>query len=217
MTCLAPSEITLIVIAKQPRPGFSKTRLTPPLAPRQAAALAEAALGDTIAAARSSLAGRRVIALDGAPGTWMSDDFELVAQGEGGLEDRLASAFETVAAPALLIGMDTPQLTPGTIDRALGVLGRGDVDAVLGPAPDGGYWSIGLRRPNRSVFANVPMSSPRTAAIQRERLDELGLRTVELESIRDFDTIDDARAVAGLCRGSRFARAFEALAWPTPA
>ncbi len=213
MTRLDPSEICLIVIAKQPRPGFSKTRLTPPLSPPEAATLAEAALADTLASARASAAGRRVVALAGEPGAWLPDGFELVAQASGGLDARLAAAFEAVGGPALLIGMDTPQLTTHDINAAIGELAGDGVDAVLGPAPDGGYWAVGLRVANRRAFAGVPMSSSQTAAAQRRRLDELGLRVAELQTVRDFDTIDDARAVAGLCRGSRFARAFEALAW----
>jgi rSAM/selenodomain-associated transferase 1 len=217
MIQLDASEFCLIVIAKQPRPGFSKTRLTPPLSPPEAAALAEAALADTLASARRSIAGRRLLALAGEPGAWLPDGFELVAQADGGLDARLAAAFESAGGPALLIGMDTPQLTTADIDEAIEELARDGVDAVLGPAPDGGYWAIGLRAPVSDAFAGVPMSSGRTAAEQRKRLDSLGLSVAELQMVRDFDTIDDARAVAGLCGGSRFARAFEALAWPRPA
>ena len=109
---------TVIVIAKAPVPGRVKTRLTPPLSPTQAAALARAALEDTLAAvAAARLAGRRVVALDGDPDGWLPDGFELVAQRGGGLAQRLARAFEDVGGPALLIGMDTPQITPGPARR----------------------------------------------------------------------------------------------------
>jgi glycosyltransferase A (GT-A) superfamily protein (DUF2064 family) len=81
------------------------------------------------------------------------------------------------------------------------------VDCVLGGAPDGGFWAIGLKRPLRAVFEGVPMSSPHTLSSQRERLRRLGLRTRELPMLRDIDDIDDAHAVAALRPASRFARA----------
>ncbi len=107
---IEPAEIALIVIAKEPVAGRSKTRLCPPLEPEQAAALAAAALADTLAAVAQTPARARILALDGNPGEWLPDGFEIVSQGGGGLDARLATAFETSAGPALLVGMDTPQL-----------------------------------------------------------------------------------------------------------
>jgi glycosyltransferase A (GT-A) superfamily protein (DUF2064 family) len=78
---------------------------------------------------------------------------------------------------------------------------------VLGRAPDGGYWAIGLRRPDERVFEGVPMSADDTGAVQRARLDELGLVVEELEHLRDVDTIEDASVVAAERPESRFARA----------
>jgi glycosyltransferase A (GT-A) superfamily protein (DUF2064 family) len=91
--------------------------------------------------------------------------------------------------------------------RAARALRRSRTDAVLGPAPDGGYWTIGLRDPDPSVFEGVPMSSDRTCAAQRRRLAELGVRVATLPWMRDVDTIDDAHAVARACPGSAFAAA----------
>jgi glycosyltransferase A (GT-A) superfamily protein (DUF2064 family) len=82
---------------------------------------------------------------------------------------------------------------------------------VLGPAADGGYWAIGLRRARAEVFAGIEMSSPRTAELQRARLRALGVRFAELEPLRDFDTFDDARAVAELCPTTEFARELATL------
>jgi uncharacterized protein len=207
----APRAVALIVIAKEPRAGRSKTRLCPPLEPGEAAALAEAALADTLEAVRAAPACRRVLALDGRPGRWLPPGFQVVPQIEGGLDARIAAAFDAVGGPALLVGMDTPQLTAGVLEGAASELMREGVDAVLGPAEDGGYWSLGLRRPRAEVFAGVPMSSPITAIAQRRRLRELGFRWSELEQMRDVDEIDDARAVADLCPDSAFARAYAAL------
>ena len=210
---MTPSDPALIVIAKEPLPGRVKTRLTPPLAAEEAAALAEAALADTLDAVARAAASERVLALDGAPGPWLPDGFEVIEQARGGLADRLAAAFAYVAGPALLVGMDTPQLTAAAIDRSSAALMDAGVDAVLGPADDGGYWAIGLRRAVPGAFTGVPMSSADTCARQRERLDELGLRVAELEPMQDVDTIDDAREVASLCPSRRFGALFRSLRW----
>jgi glycosyltransferase A (GT-A) superfamily protein (DUF2064 family) len=101
--------------------------------------------------------------------------------------------------------MDTPQLRPGMLHAATLALAEDGRDAVLGPAADGGYWAIGLRRPRSEVFEAVPMSTPWTARAQRLRLRLLGLRWAELPSLRDIDLFEDAREAAVRCPGSRFA------------
>jgi rSAM/selenodomain-associated transferase 1 len=203
------SRPALVVLAKAPRAGRSKTRLCPPLAPAEAAELAAAALQDTLEAVRSVADARAVIVLDGSPGPWIPPGFdgEIAAQSGGGLGDRLAGAFATAGGPALVVAMDTPQLTAPILGRALDALVATDVDAVLGPASDGGYWAIGLRAADERVFTGVPMSTPQTAAYQRARLRDLGLRVAELEELRDVDTIEDAIAVADEAPHTRFAAA----------
>ena len=197
----------LVVIAKAPAPGRSKTRLTPPCTPGEAALLAGAALHDTLEAVAATPAARRVCVLDGEPGAWLPPGIEVIAQRGGGLDERLAHAFGDVGEPALLIGMDTPQVTPALLDAAGEDLQRPDVDAVLGEAPDGGYWAIGLREADPALLRGVPMSTPSTCACQRARLNAHGLRVGELAPLRDVDDIADARAVARLAPHGRFARA----------
>ncbi len=218
MSAGEPPATALIVIAKAPVPGRSKTRLCPPCTPLQAAELAEAALSDTLAAV-AAVPGerRRLLVLEGSPGDWVPDGFEVHPQRSGGLDIRLAGAFGAAGAPAFLVGMDTPQLEPRHVERGIGELERPGVDAVLGRAPDGGFWAIGLRRPDERVFEGVPMSSAATGAAQRRRLDDLGLGVTELEALRDVDTIADAHAVAADRLGSRFARALAAMGLTTGA
>lgn len=197
----------LLVLAKAPAPGRVKTRLSPPCTPAQAARLAQAALEDTLAAASAARrAQRRVLVLDGEPGPWLPPGFRVLPQRAGDLGARLAGAFADAGAPALLVGMDTPQLTPERLDEGLEALSDShDADAVLGLAPDGGYWAIGLRRADPEVFAGVPWSTAETGAAQAARLDALGLRTAPLPPLRDVDTVADAHAVAAEAPGSRFA------------
>ena len=198
-----------MVIAKAPVAGRVKTRLCPPCSPSEAAGLAAAALADTLSAASASRATRRVLVLDGDAGDWVPPSFDVVPQRGSGLAERLTAAFADVGGPSLLIGMDTPQVTPALLDAGLAALDHSD--AVLGLARDGGYWAIGLRRPDAAVFRDVPMSAPDTGAVQRARLASLRLRTATLPPLRDVDTIADARAVAEVARGGRFARALATL------
>jgi len=206
------NQVALLVIAKAPLPGRAKTRLCPPCSPRQAAGLAEAALLDTLDVVERTPAVRKVLVFDGDAGRWRRRGFELLAQRGGGLEERLASAFEDVGGPALLVGMDTPQLTSELLLDGIDALTSGNCDAVLGPALDGGYWSIGLTRASRDVFTGVPMSVATTLDEQRSQLDRLGFRVHEQPPLRDVDTIEDARAVAHEAPWSRFASAVAAVA-----
>jgi uncharacterized protein len=207
-------EVALVVIAKAPAPGRSKTRLCPPCTPEQAAALAEASLRDTIAALAAAPARRRIVALEGAPDGWLRSGFEVHRQRGNGLAERLGDALVAAGGPALVVGMDTPQVSAPLLRQAAGRLTAPGVDAVLGPALDGGYWTIGLRRPDQSVFTGVPMSRADTFATQRRRLDSLGLRTALLPPLRDVDTIEDAAAVARSSPNTEFAAALRLL---TPA
>ncbi|QNP68095.1 DUF2064 domain-containing protein [Streptomyces roseirectus] len=205
------SRPTLLVIAKEPVPGRVKTRLTPPYTPREAAALAEASLTDTLHTLLGVPARRRVLVLAGAPGPWLPPGYDVVPQCPGGLDERIAAAFEQCAdGPALLVGMDTPQLSPAHL-APVGVTGH---DAWLGLAADGGFWALGLADPARTgaLVRGVPMSTDRTGAAQHRRLVEAGLTVAELPVLRDIDTAGDAVSVAARCpSGSRFATLLASL------
>jgi glycosyltransferase A (GT-A) superfamily protein (DUF2064 family) len=202
---------TLLVIAKEPVPGRVKTRLTPPYSPREAAALAEAALTDTLEAALAVPAYRRVLVLDGAPGPWLPAGFEVAPQAAGGLDERLAAAFGACRGPAVLIGMDTPQVTPELLRPAMDPFAWRDCSAWFGPATDGGFWALGLAAPDPELLRGVPMSQPYTGREQRARLTAAGLTVRDLPVLRDVDTAADAEAVAAEAPGTRFARAVAQL------
>jgi rSAM/selenodomain-associated transferase 1 len=206
--------VALIVLAKAPEPGRSKTRLSPPCTPEQAAELAAAALVDTLAAADAAATGRRVVALDGDRAGPVPAGWEVIAQRGRGLDERIAHAFEDVGGPALLVGMDTPQVGPALLSASAWALLERGVDAVLGPAIDGGYWAIGMREPGPAAVVGVPMSSATTGAAQLARLGALGLRVRTLPVQRDVDTIADARAVAAAAPRTRFAATLAAMPLP---
>ncbi len=211
MIASSPLAVTAIVLAKWPRAGLVKTRLCPPLEPSEAATLAAAALADTFDAVAGADVARRVAVLDGAPEGWSRHGFETLPQRGDGLAERLAAAFADVGGPAVLVGMDTPQLTTTAIEDAATRLVADGIDAVLGRAVDGGYWLVGLREPDERVFSGVPMSRPDTGAEQLARLRDLGQRVSLLGTHRDVDDISEAIAVAMEAPTTRFAHTLDVI------
>jgi len=201
--------VHLLILAKEPLPGRAKTRLAPRFGPEGSARLAAAALADTLDTAAACRADRVVVAFDGRPDGIVPAGVDVIPQVAGDLGDRLAAAWEAAGAPGLQIGMDTPHLGPAVLDDAYDRLRDPSVDAVLGPAADGGWWAIGFRTRPRSfaeVFAGIPASTPDTGARQLARLRELGLRTELLATHRDVDEPDDVAEAARVAPASRFGR-----------
>jgi glycosyltransferase A (GT-A) superfamily protein (DUF2064 family) len=116
-------------------------------------------------------------------------------------------AFRGAALPALLVGMDTPQLTSGLLESAVERLLT--ADAVLGLAEDGGWWGLGLQQPDARLLLGVLPSRDDTGRSQRARLVEAGLSLHDLPVLRDVDTLDDALAVRRLCEHGQFAAALD--------
>jgi rSAM/selenodomain-associated transferase 1 len=211
----------VLVLAKEPVPGRVKTRLTPEFSPDEAAALARAALEDTLDAvatavqqlAHGALIVESVLVLDGS-----ADDlrlplgFRVRPQGAGELDRRLAHAFAGADdpyrdCPTVLIGMDTPQVSPEVLTEAVAsLLMPSGPDACLGLASDGGWWLLGLRRPDPTLLLGLPMSTSTTGAATAARLRAADLTVSDLPVLCDIDTADDADLVAAQIPGSRFAR-----------
>ncbi|MFC5180661.1 TIGR04282 family arsenosugar biosynthesis glycosyltransferase [Actinomadura harenae] len=209
-----PDDVDLIVIAKEPVPGRVKTRLTPPFTPHQAAALAEAALKDTLACVAATPAVRRVLALAGSPGPWLPDGFDVIPQRGDGLDERLANAFDDAhrGRPLLLVGMDTPQLTSTLLATAAAALTSHD--AAFGRAADGGFWLLGLRTPDATLLRGVPMSRPDTGHFQLCRLAEAALTVAHLPELTDVDTHKEAAQVAAQAPTTHFATTYRTLTTP---
>jgi uncharacterized protein len=217
MTCL-------LVVAKAPVAGQAKTRLGAVLGARQAARVAAAALLDTLDAVLAVPDAVPVVALTGdlrfaERGAELAEALAgcvVIPQRGKDLADRLANAHADVAKafprrPVLQIGMDTPQLTGELLVKSIQALRLPGVDAVLGPAVDGGWWGLGLRRPVHAMALRlVPMSQADTGKRTLAALRRAGLRVGLLPELSDVDTMADAMRVAATVPFGRFAEAVRA-------
>lgn len=206
-----------LVVAKAPVPGAVKTRLGSVVGMREAAEVAAAALMDTLVACGDAFGAERChLALAGDLGQAVgAPEIEGQLRGWtvfGQVGDtfarRLAAAHAEVGrrtgAGTVQLGMDTPQVTGPHLAAVAAALEAHP--AVLGPARDGGWWVLALRRPaHAGALTAVPTSTVETAALTRRALRRRGLDVGTAGRMRDVDTVDDARAVAGQAPRSRFA------------
>lgn len=127
-------------------------------------------------------------------------DLPRIPQGQGDLGQRMARAMGRVPrAPVCLIGSDIPGVTRAHISRAFALLGGHD--AAFGPAHDGGYWLVGLRRgglAHESMFDGVRWSSAHALFDSRAALK--GWRIAEVDTLRDVDTAADLAFADDLAR-----------------
>jgi len=211
--------VTLLVVAKAPEPGRAKTRLAASVGDRVAAEIAAAALLDTLDAVAAAPVAARVVALTGdldaaACGAEIRrrlEYFRVIPQRGDGFADRLANAHADARSaagerPVLQIGMDTPQVTGELLAGCARRLLQGQ--AVLGLACDGGWWVLGLQTPaTAECLRGVPMSQSDTGELTLKALRDNGTEVTSLETLTDFDVIDDIAAVRDACDpASRFAR-----------
>ncbi|MFY9806157.1 MAG: DUF2064 domain-containing protein [Pseudonocardiaceae bacterium] len=215
----------MLVLAKAPVPGKVKTRLCPPASPVQAARIAAAAFLDTLDAVLAvpdvtpvvALTGTLADAVDAEALTERLRATTVVPQRGTTLGQRIAAAYADTAAvvghrPVLQIGMDTPQVAAKLLSHCLDLLDGDGVDAALGTATDGGWWILGVQRPELAdLIADIPTSLPDTGQRTLAALRASGCRVDELPELSDVDTWEDAVAVAADVPGGRFAAAVAAV------
>jgi uncharacterized protein len=192
-----------IVIAKAPRPGLCKTRLEPLLGADGCAALQAELIRR--AAAWAAAVGTPYIAFTPADAREEIDalapeETRLIEQSGGDLGERLAAATAFVldehGGPVVLIGVDTPQISPEVGRQAIEDL-RCGVDVTFGPAADGGYYLVGLNEPHPEVF-DLPTEKwggPEVFELSLAAAHEAGLQLAMLRAERDLDDEEDARAL----------------------
>jgi rSAM/selenodomain-associated transferase 1 len=192
------STAAVAIICKTPRPGHSKTRLSPPLAPEECAGVSACFIQDlstTIAGVAGD--GRAVgYAVYTPAGTeaelraLLPGGFGLVLQGGGDLGARLDKGIRDLItaghAGAILINSDSPTLPRAILDAAVDAVLGGD-RLVISPALDGGYTLIGLSKPHPHLFADIPWSTGVVYELTLKRAREINLPVITLDGWYDVD------------------------------
>ncbi len=126
-------------------------------------------------------------------GKWLGRKFLLANQEGELLGERMLSAFMKVfshgAEKAIIIGTDIPDLTGGIVEEAIAKLDQHDV--VIGPAKDGGYYLLGMKKIHASLFERIEYGTSSVLSQTVDRIDELGLSYCLLRELRDIDTEED--------------------------
>jgi rSAM/selenodomain-associated transferase 1 len=211
-TGILPGACALAMMIKAPRPGASKTRLTPPLTPREAAAISTCFLRDTTeniaqttraCGPQMPAAGIAVytpVGMEDAFAGLLPEGFCMVAQRGEPFGERLFHAVEDLLAlgygSVCLIDSDSPTLPAESLRLAVGALASPGDRVVLGPSEDGGYYLIGLKHAHRRLFEDIDWSTDKVTPQTLERARELGLEVVELPTWYD---VDDAATLRMLC------------------
>jgi len=188
----------VIVMVKAPVPGTVKTRLVPPLTADSAAALAAAFVQDAVRNAR--LIADVLIAYSPADGnllleSLLPDGLYWTAQRGDDLGKRMGAAMADAAgsgfSPLVVIGTDSPTLSPACIAEAIQTLQSGIADVVFGPTEDGGYYLVGARQPQPGLFGGVAWSTEAALTQTAANAARLNLRCHLLPAWHDVDTGED--------------------------
>ena len=187
----------LAVMAKAPRPGKVKTRLSPPLTPAQTAALNICFLKDTtenIAAVVHRATGLVCYTPVGDEAAFegiLPDTFALIPQRGDAFGERLLAAAQDILAcgfaSVCLIDSDSPTVPHAAFQQAVDELAKPGDRIVLGPSHDGGYYLIGLKQPHAEPFARISWSTAAVADETRQRCREASLELIELPLWYDVD------------------------------
>lgn len=192
------ASVAVAIICKTPRPGHSKTRLSPPLRPEECAGISACFIQDLSSTIASITGGGRAegYAVYTPAGTeaelraLLPPGFGLVAQGGGDLGARLDKGIRDLIdaghAGAILINSDSPTLPRAILDAAVHAVLSGD-HVVLSPALDGGYTLIGLSRPHPHLFTDIPWSTDAVYELTLQRAWEINLPVVALDCWYDVD------------------------------
>lgn len=210
----------LFVFTRYPVPGKTKTRLIPALGAEIAAHLQAAMTTHVLAAAQAMSTARGCgieVRFEGGDKDAMSVRFgsapRYEPQGEGDLGERMErcfrEAFTRGAEAAVIVGADVPGIEAATLALAFDALREADV--TLGPAADGGYYLVGLRRPVPELFRNIAWGTGSVRQQTLDATDRLGLRVVQLATLDDVDRPEDLRVLALAWGERRLSAALEQI------
>ncbi len=185
----------VVLLAKAPVEGRCKTRLIPELGVKKATEIYKKILDKTINNLLK-IEDKDVIVFYSPPGYrgyfYCLTKKSFLQRGDG-LGERMFNAFQRVFAcgyeMAVLIGSDIPGLDCRVIEDAFNKLEHSDV--VFGPTTDGGYYLIGLKRPCKGLFADIPWSSKDTLRQSIKKAEGMGLKVSFTIELSDLDTVED--------------------------
>jgi hypothetical protein len=191
--------VAVAIMAKAPMAGEVKTRLCPPLSLADAAELYRRFLLDKVEQVGALRTASLAIAYTPAEARAFFEEvapgFVLVPQRGADLGDRLANSLSELLDKghrgALAIDSDTPTLPLGFLQQALDLVVTPEIDVVLGPTEDGGYYLIGLRTVHPELFEGMAWSTSQVLPETLRRADATGLRVACLPPWYDIDTPDD--------------------------
>jgi hypothetical protein len=190
-----------VLMAKVPLAGRVKTRLLSCLEPEAAASLYACFLLDMVGCLESALPGLTRVAYTPPGradelGRLLPADIPTLAQRGSHLGERLHNLFVQLLEDegleeVIALNSDSPTLPASLVEEALDELRKPSVDGVLGPAEDGGYYLIGLKKPCKHIFSDIPWSSSWVLAATLERIEESRLNFTILKSWFDVDDRED--------------------------
>jgi rSAM/selenodomain-associated transferase 1 len=188
----------MVLMAKQPAAGKTKTRLMPAVSAEQAAMLYTCFLQDKIDQMRQVRNVQLAIAYYPSSAhsyfAQLTPDFVLIEQTGDDLPARLKQVTHTVFERnydcLVLIDGDTVTLPPDYLQQALDRLHEPGIDVTLGPCEDGGYYAIGMNAPHLSLF-DVQMSTPDVTTDTLKQVQNAGLEVSILPEWWDVDTQAD--------------------------
>lgn len=190
----------LVVFARAPRPGKVKTRLALAIGHDAAAKVYSALLTRALELAAASrfralyLFAADRSELDYFSGRLDQSRWQVRLQCEGDIGQRMGHASERVLSKhefLVITGSDVADATLTDLNNAHRILSHGSSRIVLGPSLDGGYWLIGLHRPQPALFEGIPWSTGEVCRVTQERIAALGLNLSTLETRHDIDEYDD--------------------------
>jgi len=190
----------LVIMAKEPSPGGTKTRLSPPLAAAEAAALYRCFLLDTLDLVQRLASAQPVVAY--APEEarsffqrWAPPGFVLLSQEGADLGERLdrvvGRCLERGHRQVVIVASDSPTIPLSYLEQAFHELDDPAIDVVLGPCDDGGYYLVGLKQRSPALFRGMVMSTATVLEETLARAEQEGLRVACLSPWYDVDTFDD--------------------------
>jgi rSAM/selenodomain-associated transferase 1 len=198
----APDNVALIVFARYPLPGKVKTRLAKTLGDERSAdfyrACAEYVFQESAKIGTSIM--RYLFYSENSDKDhiieWTKGGFLYAAQGPGDLGERMRRAFRMVfdrgARKAVVIGTDVPDISASLLEEAVQALNN--VDVVIGPSRDGGYYLLGTKRLHDEIFSDIEWGSDKVFTETMMHIEAKRLSVCRLPVLTDIDTEDDLRS-----------------------